>query len=122
MEELNYTVSNAIMSEIYDFTNQKWLHGKRYHNNWRAFFAKSKGPKKWVAELIDGGSLTRKVRVKHAFEKKTGCKARSYLTIRLAKLDEHKNHFKFTNKPSKHPCQCPQDTGRNNLLFFVSIA
>lgn len=107
MEQDEYVVSNAIMSEVFDWEGMNFLHGKEYREEYRAFFQAAKGPKKWAKEIVKPTKISYKIRVQHAVAKGV-CPKVSVLTIPVNMVRETAKSFRFKVTSNKLDCKCPQ--------------
>lgn len=109
MEEINYTVDNAVMSGVFDFQAKRFFKGRQYREQWDEFFSHSIGPKKWRKETLYSG-LTAKIRVEHATKgRRSQCPAASTLTISMDLLVETAREFEFkvsSSHPTASVCTC----------------
>lgn len=116
MEQSEYIVSNAIMSEVFHWTEMKFYRGKAYRERCREFFSAAKGPKKWVKEFLKPTKMSYKIRVQHAVAKGV-CPKISVLTIPFDKVKETAKTFRFKVTSNKMDCTCPR--GDNTTEIFV---
>lgn len=106
MDQDEYIVSNAIMSEVFDWGGMDFLRGKQYGENYRKFFEAARGPKKWAKEVVKPTKTSLKIRVQHAVAKGV-CPKVSVLTIPLSLVQETADSFCFKVTSNKSDCKCP---------------